>query len=210
MFSHIVKRLPVMALLASAMLFVGCEHDGGGEADVGDNDINLVVCAGDSITLGYACDGPTYPTQLAAMSGKRVRNCGVGGVTASYGASKISSYLSCKPGYVCILYGANDAIHGRSAAETKRNLRAIIGACKKNKSIPILATTPPMIKGHSLYDGAARSVNIAIRELASEEGVALVDLYKAFGSAEGYLVPDGLHPNAAGAELIAKCFLGAL
>ena len=209
MFSCFFKRLPAMALLASAVLFFGCEHDDG-EVDVGDNDINLVVCAGDSITLGYACDGPTYPTQLAAMSGKRVRNCGVGGVTASYGASKISSYLSCKPGYVCILYGANDAICDGTPAGVKRNLRSIIAACKNNKSIPILATTPPMIKGHKLYNGAARAVNEAIRELASEEGVALVDLYKAFGSGEEYLVSDGLHPNAAGAELIAKCFLGAL
>ncbi len=209
--SKTFKRLSTIACLAAMALFVGCEDDdGGGGGDVGDNDANLVICIGDSITYGYACDGAPYPSHLAAMSGKTVRNYGVCGVRASYGAGRISSYLSCRPGYVCILYGANDAIAGGGASEVKENIRAIIFACRNSHSIPIVATTPPMIGSHSLFDGAACSINAAIRELAAEEGVALVDLYGAFGSAEEYLVSDGLHPNAAGAELIARCFAGKL
>ena len=46
--------------------------------------------------------------------------------------------------------------------------------------------------------------------MAKEEGARLVDVYGAFGSGEAYLVADGLHPNAAGAKLIAQCFCGAL
>ncbi len=208
MLLKVFKPLFAMAFLSAMVVFVGCEHDDG-DPDVGDNNINVVVCAGDSITQGYACDGTPYPGQLAAMSGKTVRNAGVRGVHASYGASKISAFLSCKPGYVCILYGSNDAIGGGSAADVKANLRRMVTACKNNKTIPILATVPPMIKSHASFNGKARSINMAIRELASEEGVALVDLYSAFGSGENYLVSDGLHPNAAGAKLIAQCFLGA-
>lgn len=202
-----------MAVAAGAAIFCGCEGDGGGGGggdDVGDNDRNLVICVGDSITQGYACDGAPYPAQLAGMTGKSVRNMGVGGAQAAAGASKITSQLSCKPGYVCILYGANDAICGGSPDSVRESLRSIIVACKNNHSIPIVATTPPMIREHASFDGAARSINEAIRGVAHEEGARLVDLYGAFGSGEAYLVSDGLHPNAAGAELIAKSFAGAL
>ena len=207
-----LKRLSAAIAAAAALAALcGCEdHGGGGGGDVGDNDPNLVICVGDSITQGYACDGAPYPSQLAAMCGKNVRNLGIGGARAGTGASRISSQLACKPGYVCILYGANDAINGGDAGSVKESIRAIIAACKRNQSIPIVATTPPMIGEHSLYNGAARSVNEAISAAAREEGARLVDLYGAFGGGDGYLVSDGLHPNAAGAGLIARMFCGAL
>ena len=208
---HLKKLSAVIAAAAALAALCGCEDGGGGGGDdVGDNNPDLVICVGDSITQGYACDGAPYPSQLAAMSGKQVRNLGIGGARAGTGASKISSQLACKPGYVCILYGANDAINGGSSGNVKENIRAIIAACKRNQSIPIVATTPPMTSWHKIFDGDARSINEAIRAVANEEGVTLVDLYKAFGDGEGYLVSDGLHPNAAGAELIARKFNGAL
>ncbi len=197
----------ILGSLAGIVFLCGCEDSGGGD-DVGDNNPDLVVCLGDSITAGYRCDGAPYPTQLAAMSGKTVRNMGVPGARTSAGVSKITSALACKPGYVCILYGANDAIKegGSSANSVKESLRAMITACKENKSIPIIATTPPMIRGHSIFDGGARTINEAIRSLADEEGVRLVDLYPAFEGGEVYIGDDGLHPNAAGAALIAQKF----
>ena len=201
-----------IAMVMGVSFFCGCEDSGGGGDDVGDNNPDLVICVGDSITQGYRCDGAPYPTQLAAMCGKTVRNMGIGGARAAAGASRISSQLACKPGYVCILYGANDAIMegGSSANSVKASLRSIIVACKNNKSIPIVATTPPMIWGHRIFDGGARAINEAIRSVAKEEGARLVDIYGAFGTGEAYLVADGLHPNAAGAKLIAQKFCGAL
>ncbi len=209
MSSGILKRLTAATCLAAALIFGGCEDDEG-DPDVGDNNANLVICVGDSITQGFACDGAPYPSQLAGMTSKTVYNYGSGGVRASTGASKIKSQLACKPGYVCILYGANDAIAGGDAGLVKEYIRAIISACKNNKSIPIVATTPPMIASHKIYNGATRAVNEAIRAVAKEEKVSCVDLYKAFGDGEKYLIPDGLHPNAEGAKLIAKCFAGKL
>ncbi len=202
----------VIAMAVGIALFCGCEDDGGGGDDVGDNNPDLVICVGDSITQGFRCDGAPYPSQLAAMCGKTVRNLGIGGARAAAGASRISSQLACKPGYVCIMYGANDAIMagGSSANSVKESIRSIIVACKNNKSIPIVATTPPMIWGHRIFDGGARAINEAIRNVAKEEGARLVDVYGAFGTGEAYLVADGLHPNAAGAKLIAQKFNGAL
>lgn len=201
------------ALSAAALLFFGCEgggDSGGSSGDTGDNNADLVICLGDSITLGTACDGAPYPSHLAGMTGKSVLNYGSGGETAQGGAGRISGALAKKPGYICILYGANDAIAGRDPGVTKENLRSMIAACKANHTIPIVGTTPPMTGEHSNFDGNARAINDAIRAVAGEEGVTCVDLYGAFGNGESYLVSDGLHPNAAGAELIAKCFAGAI
>ena len=200
--------------LASVLFFaVACEDDddGGGSGAIAEgNNRDLVICIGDSITQGYACDGAPYPSQLAGKSGKQVVNMGVGGATADAAPSAANRAIAQKPGYICILYGSNDAIHGRDPSVTKENLRAAIGACKAAGVCPIIGTPPPMRDGHSLFNGGAKGVADAIRALASEEGVRCVDLYGAFGDGSGLLVADGLHPNAAGAELIASKFNSAL
>lgn len=211
---HIAKRLsPVAAFLAAFAMMTGCDSGGGGgggSADVGDNDAALVVCVGDSITQGYNCDGAPYPSQLSAMTGKKCVNMGSNGACSVDGVGKVGSALGKKPGYVCILFGANDAILGHDPSRVGANIRSMISACKSNKTIPIVGTTPPMIKGHVLFNGAAERINDVIRQVAGEEGVTCVDIYGAFGSGEAYLTSDGLHPNAAGAEVIARCFAGAM
>ncbi len=187
--------------------FSGCDSSSsGGGGDVGDNNPELVACIGDSLTQGYNCEGAPYPSRLGPMSGKTVLNFGVAGATSSYGSSIISSVVNRKPGYVCILFGSNDAIHGRDPNTTKENLRAIIGVCKANSCIPILGTPPKMIGQHELYDGAAATIAETIRALAKEEGVALVDFYKAFGDGTAYLGNDGLHLSDAGGDFIAQKF----
>ncbi len=213
-----MKRTPFFltaVALASVLLAPGCEDDddssgGGGGAISEEMNRDLVVCVGDSITQGYACDGAPYPAQLAGITGKSVVNKGVGGVTAEAAPSAVRSAIAQKPAYICILYGSNDAIAGRDPNITKEQLRVAVAACKEAGIKPIIGTPPPMRDGHSLFNGGAKGIAEAIRKMASEEGVACVDLYGAFGDGTGLLVPDGLHPNAAGALLIAQKFAGAL
>lgn len=192
---------------AAAFLISGCGDDGD-DFDYGDNDRNLVACVGDSLTQGYNCVGAPYPTRLATMSGKTVLNYGVAGSHANYGAGIIGSVLARKPGTVCIMYGSNDAIHGRNMAQTKEYLRAIVVACRANGSKPVLAVPPRMAGGHAKFDHRVRFLAEYIRALAKEERVALVDFYKAFGDQpERYLnMSDGLHLSDEGGEFIAKKF----
>ena len=188
-----------------------CEDDdGGGGGGSASNGSDLVVCIGDSITQGYACDGAPYPSCLASISGRRVLNYGVGGARAEAAPAAARRAVAAGAGYVCILYGSNDAIHGGDPMAVKEQLRAAIHICKDAGAKPVIGTPPPMIGSHGIFNGGAKGVAEAIRALAGEEHVACVDLYGAFGGGEGYLVSDGLHPNAAGAMLIAQKYKSKL
>ncbi len=200
------KTILAVCSLALPLALTGCDGGGDGTPDIGDNNANLVACIGDSLTQGYNCEGASYPTRLASMSGKTVSNYGVGGSLASYGASIIGSVLNNKPGYVCILFGSNDAIRGVGTETFKSNIRAIVQACKNNKSVPILGTPPRMIYGHTLYDGDAKRMGDAVKQVASEEGCAVIDFYAAFGDGTQYINEDGLHLTDAGGDLIARRF----
>lgn len=221
---HRHHLLPLLCL--SMLAFVpACEDDdsgsGGGSSHSSSNSVStatsptaindgLVVCIGDSITQGYACDGAPYPSCLGSITGKRVLNYGAGGVRASAAPGAARRAVAAHAGAVCILYGSNDAIHGGDPTEAKEQLRAAVQICKNAGVKAILGTPPPMIGSHSLFNGGAKGVASAVKALAKEEKVPCVDLYGAFGSGEGLLVPDGLHPNAAGAMLIAQKFASKL
>ena len=179
-------------------------------ANSGVNDPNLIVCIGDSITQGYACDGAPYPSCLASISGRRVLNRGVGGARAQSAPSAARNAIASNPAAVCILYGSNDAINGGDSGAVKEQLRSAIQICKDAGAKVVIGTPPPMTGSHSTFNGGARAMAEAIRALAGEENVPCADLYSAFGSGAGYLVSDGLHPNAAGARLIAQIFNGHL
>lgn len=198
---------PMVAIVATLLFTVGCDSgDGGVSTDVGDNDVNLVACVGDSITAGYACDGAPYPSRLAGMIGKKVQNYGVGGRTSGEGVSAVKSALASKPGYVCIMFGSNDAIHGYDASSVAENIRTMIHACKDNKSIPIVANIPIMVGEHDIFNPAGERIANAITQVAKEEGVAFVDVRGAFGNGDGLINSDGLHLTDAGGTKLAQCF----
>lgn len=172
---------------------------------------NVVLCLGDSITEGYRCIGLPYPSRLAALSGKTVRNYGKGGECSNYGASIAEHALRNEgPGYVCILFGANDAIHHENPSWTKENLRTIIRLCKKYQAKPIIASPTPQIGSHAIYNAEVKEIARTVRRLAQEEGVTFIDLYTIFNDPNKYLNPaDGLHLSDAGGSLMARSFYNA-
>lgn len=174
-------------------------------------DPNIVLCLGDSITEGYRCSGLPYPSRLAKLSGRKVLNYGRGGQVAAWGADVIEEALQAEgPGIVCILFGANDAIHNINPSDTKENLRKIIRMCRKYSAKPIIATPTPQIGSHAQFNSNVDAIADRVRALAREENVRLVDLNSAFGSGGAYLNPDdGLHLNDAGGDLMAREFYKA-
>ncbi len=185
---------------------VGCNDSGDGGPDtsnIGDNDLNTVVCLGDSITFGIGIpSAQSYPSQLAGLTGKRIINAGVSGETSGGGVGRVQGQLNRhSPAFLIAMYGANDIINGLSATGAAENLRKIVQVCKANQTIPILATVTPMFGARTVFNPTIDSANEQIRAMASEEGVDVVNLNAAMQD-EG-LFADGLHPNAEGAALIA-------
>ncbi len=204
-----IKRMGLLLLSGLVLVGAGCEGDSSGPSrDFGDNIPSKVACMGDSITVGGNYAGvPPYPSDLAGMRpDMQVLNKGKNGETSSGGAGRVGRVLGEKPGFLCILYGANDMIHSRSKSATVASLRSMVTAAKMNKTVPLVATCTPMSGSRSIFNGSVQQLNAMIRQMASEEGVDLVDLEWEFAGAERERFPDGLHPDAVGTVMIAAAF----
>ncbi|MBR4190177.1 MAG: hypothetical protein IKQ55_09485 [Kiritimatiellae bacterium] len=208
-----VYAFVLCAALAGGFAAAGCGGGGGGGGlgndDPGDNDKNVVIAFGDSLTAGEV--QPAYPAILSGLIGKNVTNDGAYGSTAAAGASRCSRVISSRKGaYMLILYGINDLLFGRSTSNIAGSLEKIVNTCKNNHVVPVLATYPIPIHGHEIFAGGTYRLNNAIRALATAHGIKCVDLEKEFldgGDPDPALyLEDGLHPNAEGTKVMALAF----
>lgn len=204
----IVSRFTVLVL--ACMLLAACEDDSksrplGSGHDFGNNNRDVVLAIGDSITEGKYNDTP-YPEHLATMINKQVINAGVSGTLSIDGVDRIESRLIYRqPGFVVILYGSNDASRGREVQQVIGNLRAMVQACQRNKSIPIICTLTPQTGSRIVYQNRVDEVNAGIRAMAKAENVVLADVAREFVGKEYLLISDdNLHPNETGAFVIAE------
>jgi lysophospholipase L1-like esterase len=181
------------------------------EHDFGDNNPDVFLCMGDSITQGYGVNSAeSYPAILQSMLGRTVINEGLGGARSTYGVRMINTYLNrYKPGYVLLMFGTND-IGESFEDEILENLRQMLNQAKENKTVPILATLTPVSGSRIGKKSTIIRVNDSIRSLTSQEAIPLADVATAFNWNDGYLMSDGLHPTAEGYDIIAKTFYDAI
>lgn len=197
----------------------GSSGQGGGsnsdysDHDFGGNDPNLYVAFGDSITYGYNPDNSSqqsYPDKLFRKLLETVINKGWPGDSSRDGVDKVGQLLSnYRPGYLLILFGANDCIWWPWAVDLIiEHLRTIIQSAKNNKTIPVIATLTPFLGNYrgGSWEQCVKDTNVGIKGLANEQGVPLADLDAAFNWRSSYMSSDGLHPNNAGYELMASIF----
>lgn len=168
---------------------------------------DVIMCVGDSITAGVGGASP-YPVYLQQMLGgsATVVNKGLPGEQTSGGLGRLSGYLQeVKPQYVLIMEGANDAIWGVSPNTVKFNLARMVDTVRASGATPIISTITP--NTHHAGVGATIPVyNSSIAGLAAQMGVAFVDSYNRVAGDWKNLTVDGLHPNDAGAKIIAEGF----
>ena len=99
-------------------------------------------------------------------------------------------------------YGINDSLT-ISKDEYVANLKAIIRSARGNGHDVILQTPNP-----SRLGSVAHYAEI-MRKVAREEGIPVIDVQKYFSSIipasqRSEFIPDGIHPNQQGYELIGK------
>jgi len=215
-----------LCLVVATITMTGCDDDSDPISviadihDFGDNNRDLIVVMGDSITSGI--DVTPYPQMMASLLSLVVVNEGSSGEHAYEGARRVGDVLELyNPGYLLILYGANDILHFRGADDIAEDLRTMVRAARAAKTIPIVATLTPMARTRGVFDEHTKSVNHFIRAMAAEENVTVVDLEIVFDGfdndedpfvmeADDLLQWDGLHPNETGNWEIALAFADAI
>jgi lysophospholipase L1-like esterase len=185
-----------------------------------------VACVGDSITYGDKLSErelQSYPAVLQRLSQGRlvVGNFGVNATTALKNTGRAwTDTLACrdaiafKPGIVVVMLGINDLAFPDLVAQYPADLRTIVTRFQSLPSAPhvyLCTLTPIAPEDQQAYANRTirNSMIPAIRAVAAETKANLIDVHAAFPNRLD-LLPDGLHPSPAGAELIACTVFAAL
>lgn len=207
--SHILPRTrfaqPIRAL-AAAIWLVLAPQTAFAQADP-----VRIVAFGDSLTAGYGvADQDSFPVKLqAALAAKGIAativNAGVSGDTASGGLARLDWSIPGDAQGVIVELGANDALRGLDPAVTRKALNDILTALEQ-RGIPVLLAgmrAPPNLGA----DYAARFDPI-FAELAKKHGALHYPFFLEGVAGERHLnQPDGIHPTAAGVDVIVKGIL---
>jgi lysophospholipase L1-like esterase len=189
-----------------------------------------VACVGDSITYGHLIpnrDQNSYPAQLAVRLGAKwaVRNFGMNGSTAlkrgtrPYWTQKVyEEALAFRPDVVILQLGTNDtapanwqAHEAEFAADYANLLRSF--ASLESKPRLYVCRPVPIFRDHGkawdtgqiLKEKIIPRIDVAARHAK----LPVIDLHATFED-KSALFPDGVHPNAEGAKLMAETIHAAL
>jgi acyl-CoA thioesterase I len=177
-----------------------------------------VACVGDSITQGAGSKGNPYPKQLQELLGEKwkVGNFGVGGRTLMdkgdhpYMSEKAyKDALAMKPDVVIIMLGTNDTKPQNwkfkdTFVTDYTKLVASFQALESKPRIYVCRPCPVPGKGNFGINEAGVQEQIPlIDKLAKDMGLGVIDMHAAL-DATPELLPDRVHPNAAGAGKMAE------
>jgi len=166
-----------------------------------------ILMLGTSLTQGYGLPpGSEIPALLqaklnAAKIDARVINAGVSGDTSAGGLSRLDWSLGDRPGAAVVELGSNDALRGIPPAQTEKNLSAILAKLKA-QHIPILLLG--MMAPRNLGPEYARDFDSIYPRLAKRYDAMLYPfLLQGVALNPKLNQRDGMHPNPAGAKIIA-------
>jgi acyl-CoA thioesterase-1 len=169
----------------------------------------VVLFVGTSLTAGYGLDpDDAFPALVqekidAAGLGYRVVNAGVSGETSAGARGRIDWLLRQPVSVLVLETGANDGLRGQDPRATRDNIQAILDAARHLKPAPklVLVAMEALPNYGEEYRRAFRAI---YPEVARRNGAALVPFLLAGVAGDPRLnQPDGIHPNADGAQRVA-------
>ena len=167
----------------------------------------VVVALGDSLTagLGVAAD-EAFPARLQARLRAegydyRVVNAGVSGDTTAGGLRRVDWALRAHPDVVIVALGANDGLRGQSPQAIRANLEEIVERLQASGARVLLVgmRLPPNYGAEytkefeAVFPAVARRAKITLMPFLLDGVAADPRLNQA----------DGIHPTAAGQQMIA-------
>lgn len=167
----------------------------------------VVTHLGDSITAGYGLPAAAaLPARLQRALAKlgvvaEVRGAGVSGDTSADGLARVDFSVQ-RDTTVCIVaLGGNDLLQGVDPGSTQANLQAIVRRLEARHITVVLAgLTAPRAIGA----GYAKDFDAVFPAVARNTRVALYpDLLAGVARNPMLNQADGIHPNAAGVDIIA-------
>ena len=169
-----------------------------------------LLIVGTSLTAGLGLDpGDAYPAILqgkldSAGVGVRVVNAGYSGETSAGALRRLEWLLRDSARFVVIETGANDGLRGQDVDSTRATLRAIVRRVKEalpDATIFLAQMESPPNLG-ARYTTAFRAMFPAV---AREEGITLLPfLLDGVAGVAAMNQGDGIHPNEAGALIVAE------
>jgi len=195
----------MIALVARALFFAALALSlvGVGEARAE----RVIVALGDSLTagLGVAAD-EAYPALLEARLARegyayRVVNAGASGDTTAGGLRRVDWVLRAKPEIAIVALGSNDGLRAQSPQAMRENLTAIVKRLQAAGARVLLVgmRLPPNYGADYTTEFQA-----VFPEVARSTGAAFMPFLLDGVAADTRLnQPDGIHPTAAGYQVIA-------
>jgi acyl-CoA thioesterase-1 len=173
-----------------------------------------MILLGDSLTEGYGvAKEAAFPALLekkikAAGLGWTVINAGISGSTSASGPSRIKWQLKSKPDLVVLALGANDGLRGLDVKSMEKNLSETIELTQKENVRVILAgmQMPPNYGEKYTKDFAAVFPRVAKKYKIKE----IPFLLEGVAADPKLNLPDGIHPNEKGHEVLAEAMFKAL
>jgi len=171
----------------------------------------VILFFGNSLSAGY---GVEVDESFPALIEKRIDslslpytvvNAGVTGETTATGLSRIDWVLEKQDVAIFVLeLGANDGLRGLPPAETKKNLISMIDRVRKVHPEAEIILAGMMVPP-SMGEEYSSRYNPIYGEIAKEKNVALIPfLLKDVGGIDSLNQSDGIHPNPAGAKIMAE------
>jgi acyl-CoA thioesterase-1 len=170
-----------------------------------------IVAFGDSLTSGHRLPRrEAYPAQLeadlrAAGVPATVVNHGVSGDTSGGGVRRLEAALAEQPQILIVAFGANDGLRGVPVAQLRANLERIVSTAQaRGVSVLLCGMEALPLYGwqytmdfHQLFPDVASRFNVPLVPFMLNGVLGNPDL----------MTSDGVHPNAAGAKMMADNIL---
>ena len=186
-----------------------------------------VACVGDSITFGAGIKdrkNHNYPLVMGKSLGDRfdVRNFGVSGATmlkkgdfSYWERPEFKQASEFNPHVVIIKLGTNDTKpqNWKHSGEYAADYEAMIdhfAALSTKPKIWLCSPAPVYQTRWGISEkGVVEGVIPQVQALANRKGLPIIDLYAAL-SGKPEMFPDKIHPNAAGAKVMAETIEAAI
>jgi acyl-CoA thioesterase I len=204
-----------------AMLFTGCNRQGGAEGRPMIAGPIVYVALGDSTGYGVGAREGGYVKRLfdrinERRSGSTLQNlCVSGATTDDLVRGQLERAVALNPDLVTVGIGINDVGHGLTLEQFSKNYETILSTLKEKTHAQIVVTNLPDVSSapripdsmRSTYQRQIDQFCQRLMEIAERHGVTVFDIYTItkdeLPSHPEYFSNDGFHPSDAGYELWA-------